>query len=113
MQPARPDSAFFQTVFTVPDMAVFLHDIQPKSTAYLALQKALAAINTNYVDSDKMQRMRLLKLNMERLRWQNPEKESKYIFVNIPSFTLQWVENDKPVLSMKHTGLQHTNRPRG
>lgn len=101
MQPKRPDSAFFQTVFATPDMAVFLHDVQPQSTAYIALKKALAAINTNYVDSDKMQRIRLIKLNMERLRWQNPEKESKYIFVNIPSFTLQWIENDKPVFSMK------------
>lgn len=101
MQPKRPDSAFYQTVFNTPDMAVFLHDIQPQSPAYLALKKALAAINTNYVDSDKMHRMRIIKLNMERLRWQNPEKESKYIFVNIASFKLQWIENDKPVLSMK------------
>ncbi|WP_448698047.1 L,D-transpeptidase family protein [Mucilaginibacter sp. AW1-3] len=101
MVPKRPDSAFYQSVFNTPDMAVFLHDIQPQSPAYLALKKALAAINTNYVDSGKMQRMRIIKLNMERLRWQNPEKESKYIFVNIPSFTLQWIENGKPVLSMK------------
>jgi len=101
MIPKRPDSAFFQSIFNAPDMGVFLHDIQPIDPAYLALKKALAAINTNYVDSDKLNRMRIIKLNMERLRWQNPEKESKYIFVNIPAFKLQWIDNGKSVLEMK------------
>jgi murein L,D-transpeptidase YcbB/YkuD len=101
MRPRRADSAFFKTVFATSDMAVYLHDIQPQNPAYLALKKALANINTNVVDSDKLQRMRLIKLNMERMRWQIPAKEAKYIFVNIPTFNLQWFENNKSVVNMR------------
>ena len=38
---------------------------------------------------------------MERLRWQIAPKESDYILVNIPAFNLQWIQNGKPVLSMR------------
>jgi murein L,D-transpeptidase YcbB/YkuD len=101
MEIKRPDSLFFEKIYQTEDLAVYLEDIQPKSDAYLILKKELAAINTDVVDSAKLFRLRTIKLNMERLRWQTPVKETRYLWVNIPAFNLQWVENKKPVFDMK------------
>ncbi|MCY1531739.1 L,D-transpeptidase catalytic domain [compost metagenome] len=40
-------------------------------------------------------------VNLERLRWKNKPQEDKYVWVNIPDFTLAVIENEKPVLQMK------------
>lgn len=101
MKIKRPDSLFINQIYKTDNLNVYLEQIQPKNPAYLALKKALADINTDVVDSDKIQRLRLIKLNMERLRWQTTAKESRYLWVNIPAFNLQWVENGKPVFDMK------------
>jgi murein L,D-transpeptidase YcbB/YkuD len=97
----RPDSISIKKVFSVEDLPGFLEQVQPKDTTYLKLKKALAAINTNYVDSSKLAQIKTIKLNMERLRWKKPAKENSYILVNIPAFGLQYFENGVPTVGMK------------
>ncbi|RDC54396.1 L,D-transpeptidase [Pedobacter chinensis] len=96
----RPDSISFRKPFETGDIVAFMDSIQPKSEAYKMLQTALrekavapglSAEETN----------RILLVNMERLRWQNQPVEDKYVWVNIPDFSLQVVENGKPALQMK------------
>jgi murein L,D-transpeptidase YcbB/YkuD len=46
-------------------------------------------------------RIRQIALNMDRLRWLPDNPGRRYIFVNIADFSLQVVENEQVVLSMK------------
>jgi len=42
-----------------------------------------------------------LEINMERLRWRRYKWEQRYILVNIPAFSLEFIQNRKTVLSMR------------
>jgi murein L,D-transpeptidase YcbB/YkuD len=97
----RPDTLLFNKTLDAPDLNQYLQQLQPKNEAYLALKKELAAINTNVLDSPKLKRINTIKINMERLRWQIPVKDARYLWVNIPAFNLQWVEDKKVVFNMK------------
>lgn len=96
----RPDSISFARPFETKDIKSFLDSVQPTSDAYKALQKAL---------QDKVvapglgqeETMRILQVNLERLRWQNGPGDEKYVWVNIPDFTLDVMEKQKSVLHMK------------
>ena len=96
----RPDSASFLQVFQTSDVKSFLDSIQPKEKQYLALQKALRdkimLPGTNLEETE-----RVLKVNLERLRWKNLPTEEKYVWVNIPDFKLDVMEDGKSVLNMK------------
>ncbi len=59
-------------------------------------RSTLAALN---VSAEK--RLRQIALNMDRLRWLPGNPGNRYIFVNIADFSLQIVENDQMVMSMK------------
>ena len=100
-KPLRPDSASFKKALDADNLVGYLEQVQPKNPAYIQLKKALADINMDVVDSPKLFRIKTLKLNMERLRWQIPAKEDTYILVNIPAFNLQWVQGGKPMLNMR------------
>lgn len=97
----RPDTTMFKRAYDATDLKTYLEQIQPKSEAYLALKKELAAINTNVVDSAKIHQVNTIRLNMERLRWQIPARDARYLWVNIPAFTLKWIENNKTVFDMR------------
>ncbi|MBW4889926.1 L,D-transpeptidase family protein [Mucilaginibacter sp. HMF5004] len=99
--PQRPDSTSFKKALDTDNLMAYLDQVQPKSIAYLQLKKALADVNMDVVDSPKLFRIKTIKLNMERLRWQIPAKEDSYIFVNIPAFNLEWVQNGKAMLNMR------------
>ena len=45
--------------------------------------------------------IKILLVNMERLRWKLPDKGDEYIRVNIPDFTLTWVDGKDTVSYMK------------
>ena len=45
-------------------------------------------------------RIRQLLVNMERLRWMPPEKDSNYILVNIPEYRLHVFDSGKTVMDM-------------
>jgi len=96
----RPDSISFLQVFQTKDIKNFLDSIQPKDKQYVALQKALQdKIALPGISAEETERV--LKVNLERLRWKNLPTEDKYVWVNIPDFKLDVMDGGKSVLSMK------------
>ena len=96
----RPDSLSMMHVFGVKDLKTFLDSIQPKDPQYLALQNALkgGAIAGGMT---KEESARILKANLERLRWKNKPTQDKYVLVNIADFRLDVIEKGKSVMNMK------------
>ncbi|UEG55044.1 L,D-transpeptidase family protein [Mucilaginibacter daejeonensis] len=96
----RPDSVSMKKVFGIADMKTFLDSIQPKDPQYIALQKALAS-NIQVQGQSAEETDRLLKVNLERLRWKNKPNADKYVIVNIPDYRLDVVQGGKSVMNMK------------
>lgn len=96
----RPDSASFLAVFNTNNIASFLDSVQPKDKQYLGLQKALTD-SVQFPGITKEESARILMVNLERLRWKNKPSADKYVWVNIPDFRLDVIENGKSVLNMK------------
>ncbi len=96
----RPDSASFLSVFNTANVKKYLDSIQPKDKQYLALQKALHD-QMVIPGSSREEADRIFRVNLERLRWENRPTESKYVWVNIPDFNLDVIENGKSVLNMR------------
>lgn len=95
----RPDSVSMAKVFYIADMKSFLDSIQPQSNAYKEMQKALIS-GVTAPGMSREETERILKVNLERLRWKNKPQASKYVWVNIPDYRLQVMENGKSVLGM-------------
>lgn len=96
----RPDSLGMTKILEVKDLKSFLDSIQPKNLQYLALQKALAT-GEKAPGMTKTETERILKVNLERLRWKNKPTEDRYVLVNIPDYGLKVIDHDTSVLSMK------------
>jgi murein L,D-transpeptidase YcbB/YkuD len=47
------------------------------------------------------ERVRKIELNMERLRWLPKELCNRHVFINIPNFELDFVENDRTIITMR------------
>jgi L,D-transpeptidase YcbB len=75
-------------------LAAEIKSREPSSPQYHLLKNMLASFQYGAND-DSVQRMRAEKilLNMERWRWQKPWPD-RYVFVNIPAFSLVVIEND-------------------
>jgi len=99
-QTKRPDSTFMTHVFDVHDVKAYLDSIQPKGVQYQALQKALAEGYTA-PGMTPQETQRVLVVNLERLRWKNKPKESRYVIVNIPDYRLDVMNNGHSELNMK------------
>ncbi|MDF3078544.1 MAG: hypothetical protein K0S09_2433 [Sphingobacteriaceae bacterium] len=95
MKTAKPDSAFTNSVLAVSDLKSYLDSIQPKYPEYLKLQQALAQKQ----GSDEVRKA--IALNLERLRWQNKPSSDRYVYVNIASYMLKYVDNGQTGLTMK------------
>ncbi|WP_039866445.1 L,D-transpeptidase family protein [Pedobacter sp. BAL39] len=96
----RPDSISMSHVFQLKELKPYLDSIQPKDPQYLALQEALRQ-GAMGQGMNKEESSRVLKANLERLRWKNKPTQQKYVLVNIADFTLDVVDNNKSVLKMK------------
>lgn len=96
----RPDSLSFLQIFQTNDIKKFIDSVQPKGIQYLALQKALHD-KVVLAGATSEESERVLKVNLERLRWKNAPTEEKYVWVNIPDFMLNVMEDGKSVLAMK------------
>lgn len=96
----RPDEKSFEHALEVKDVKMFLDSVQPKDQQYVALQQALK--KQRAASSEAGEEMeRILVVNLERLRWKNKPSEEKYVWVNIPNFSLDVMEKGKSTLSMK------------
>src|SRR5690349_5269032 len=78
----RPDSMTVIRILKVKNLKTYLDSIQPKDKQYVALQKALKAEQENPQENDSA--YRILRVNLERLRWKNKPLADKYVQVNIP-----------------------------
>lgn len=96
----RPDSASFLQIFQTNDIKLFLDSIQPSGKQYVALQEALIE-KIVFPGSTAEETERILIVNLERLRWKNLPTEEKYVWVNIPDFKLDVIEDGKSILNMK------------
>ena len=96
----RPDSAFMVKVFKITDVTEYLESIQPINPDYLKLQNALKS-NIVYPGLSLTETQRIIKLNLERLRWRNKPTAKTYVMVNIPDYTLQFIQNGSVQLKMK------------
>ena len=96
----RPDSLSMTHALEVNNLKSFLDSIQPKNPQYLALQKALMSGETA-PGMSKIETERILKVNLERLRWKNKPTEERYVIVNIPDYRLDVMDHDSSVLNMK------------
>lgn len=96
----RPDSTTMLPVFAVKDLKTFLDSIQPKDPQYLALQTALQS-NVAGANMSQEQTNRVIKANLERLRWKNKPDQEKYVLVNIADFKLDVIDHGKSILNMK------------
>lgn len=86
----------------------FLHDIQPKNPFYYQLEQKLASGDITGVD-----RRRIL-CNMERCRWRqydHPDKHSKKVVVNIPSYHLMCIDNGDTITMRIGCGAVQTKTP--
>lgn len=96
----RPDSTTMLQVFAAKNIKSFLDSIQPKDPQYTALQTALHT-GTTGTGMNEIDFNRILKANLERLRWKNKPTQNKYVQVNIADFNLDVMENGKSILNMK------------
>ncbi|MEN0052062.1 MAG: L,D-transpeptidase family protein [Mucilaginibacter sp.] len=96
----RPDSISMNNTLQAKSFKAFLDSIQPADPQYKALQKAF--LNNTVLDGlSKEESRRYFLVNLERLRWKNKPKETKYVIVNIPDFKLDVIDSGKSVLNMK------------
>jgi len=88
-----------------------LEQLSPSHRGYKALQQLMmeyrkienvaGSNEVNTSNSEIEAKIRIIRLNMERWRWMPDEKDSSYVLVNIPDFSLSAVKNDKTVLRIK------------
>lgn len=96
----QPDSSSVLRIFEIKDLKNYLDSIQPNAPVYIALQKALYAINQDSSTNSGEIRNTLL-VNMERFRWKNKPIDQKYVSVNIADFSLDVINKGKSILHMK------------
>ena len=79
-------------------LAEALHSLLPRHPGYARLRQALARYRQR--PGADMQ-VRQIAQNMERWRWLPQELGRRYILVDVPAYTLEVVEHDQPVMTMR------------
>jgi murein L,D-transpeptidase YcbB/YkuD len=73
-----------------------LEELAPTHPQYKGLQAALAA--ERGAPSGRVEQIRM---NLERWRWAPRDLGDRYILINVPSYQMQVIEGEKPVLAMR------------
>lgn len=84
--------------FYDPQLAAVVARVQAQSA--LEPDGVVGASTRAVLNKSKKEKIIQLAVNMERLRWMDPAKPSRYILVNIPSANLWAVEGGRSVLEM-------------
>lgn len=106
----QPDNAFFNRAVTMirkDSVPSFLHEVQPSGNLYSLLVERLQAAATD------RERKKII-CNIERCRWRQydyPYMHSKYVAVNIPSFSLKAVDGDSTLFMRVIVGALKTKSP--
>lgn len=89
-------------------LPVFLKEIQPRNNLYMSLKQRLQQPNLC-----KELRVKII-CNMERARWRlkdEPQKHSKYVIVNLPSFHLTAIDHQDTLTMRIGCGTFKTKTP--
>jgi len=61
----------------------------------------LTATTRNALNVSVEKRLKKIKLNLERMRWENREFGNEYIYINIPDFKMQFMKDGMQALAMR------------
>jgi hypothetical protein len=76
-----------------------LESLAPQHSQYKGLQAALEKARKEGGSSgDRIEKIRM---NLERWRWAPHDLGERHILINVPSYQMQVIEHDKPVLAMR------------
>jgi murein L,D-transpeptidase YcbB/YkuD len=76
-----------------------IDELAPQHSQYKGLQAALVrARKEGSAEGDHIEKIRM---NLERWRWVPRDLGERHILINVPSYQMQVVEDDKPVLAMR------------
>jgi murein L,D-transpeptidase YcbB/YkuD len=95
----RPDSLQLDSILSTTDLLAVLNNAQQRSPAYIALKDALGVYRDS-LKTDEDASIKLIKLNMERMRWQLPITADEIVVVNIPDFSLTWFSKQDTLAHM-------------
>lgn len=95
----RPDSLSMDSVLNTKDLVSELKSAQPSSKSYHELKQVLAFYRDS-LKTDQNPAIKGIMLNMERLRWRLPVTTDEVVTVNIPDFSLTWVNNEDTLVRM-------------
>lgn len=107
----RPGDRFYRQAFRMihaDSVGWFLRQVEPHGPYY---RRLLNLLNS---DSASLYGRRLLLINLERCRWgldDTPQKEGRYVLVNIPSFQLRAVNEDEMITMRVGCGSLETKTP--
>ena len=87
-----------QTTLEEGDVAEGLQTLVPKAPQYHRLRAELAERRRRGASAAEL---RTIAINLDRWRWMADDLGPRYLFVNIPTFRLDVVENGERVLEMK------------
>lgn len=79
-------------------LAEALHSLLPRHPDYARLRQALARYRQT---PGAEMRVRQIVQNMERWRWLPQDLGRRYILVDVPAYTLDVVERDQPIMTMR------------
>lgn len=99
IQLIRPDSTKMDSVLRTSDLLAVLKNSQQTTKDYLNLKKALAYYRDS-LKTDNDPSIRVIKLNMERLRWKFLLPADEVVKVNIPDFSLTWLAKEDTLAHM-------------
>lgn len=95
----RPDSIKMDSILNNKNLTAVLKDVQPKSKSYIDLKQQLRFYRDSLGDNNNYE-IKTIKLNLERLRWKLPIQTAEIVRVNIPDFSLTWLNNNDTLAHM-------------
>lgn len=94
----RPDSLGMLQILGTDNIPKTLAQAEKHTKLYNDLKRQLAVMNQQKANDLAVA---IIKLNMERMRWQMPIQSSETVLVNIPDFSLTWFKGDDTLTTMK------------
>ncbi len=96
----RPDTTTIFAVLGTNDMVATLQKAQQTNINYVNLKKQLVQFRAN-INYENNRAIKIIKINLERLRWQHVPLGEEFVMVNIPDFSLTWFNKLDTLVYMK------------